>query len=139
MAIKVGLDSLFHCSRVVPRLHGDYDSICAYQVSDIWRRAIGTPDRVVHFIHQHQAGYALVSGRLPGDGDSVFICLRLGNRVSFLVPAERSRPLIIGVGAVRTGGMSFYNVNNDDIYPVAVPGLEFFRIGARPTERPSGE
>ncbi len=135
MALKVVLDRRFHCLRVIPGLHGDYDSIGAYQVSDIWRRAIGAPDRVVHFIHQHQAGYAFVGGRLSGEGDSIFICLRLGNRVSFLVPAESFRPLFIGVRAVRTGGVSVYDVNNDDVYLVAVPGLEFFRIGARPTER----
>ncbi len=139
MALKVVLDSLFHCPRVVPLLGGDYDSIGAYQVSDIWGRAVGAPDRVVHFIYQHQAGYAFVVGRLSGVGDSIFICLRLGNRISFLVPAESFRPLNTGIRAVRTGGMGLYDINDDYVYPVTVLGLEFFRIGARPTERRSGE
>ncbi len=132
LVAQIRCDSRPHFLRLIPALFDNNPAIGPYQVGVIWCGAIGTPERIIHLVHQHRHSYTFHSYGLAGQLYTLLVGLRLVNRVSRIVISVCRLPS-------RVYCMRFSGINDNEMYIVSV----FFSQGvigsAPPPEWWSGE
>ena len=122
---------MLHQLGIVPGLPDDNLAVNADQISDVGPRTIGAPHRIIDLVDQHRQANFFGSCSLLRQFQSLFIGLRLTNRIPFLIRTADTCPLLTGIGAGKSRGMCLKSVNNNKMDAITIGGIQII-IGSAP-------